>query len=168
MALHDLQDAHRMLERRIGLWQASNPIRTHVACVFPGARLQAIRAGSWIETREQPTVVLVAVLISDERCCISVVDDVLLEVAFVLQNVADDAAEKRDVRPCADLHEHIGDGRGARVSRIDMDQHGPAVLSHHRPVKADRVRLRHIRAHDENTIAVSQVARMVRSGTETK
>src|SRR4029453_10002329 len=105
MALHDLQNAHGMLERRIGLWQASNPIRTHVACVFPGARLQAIRAGSWIETREQSTVVLVAVLISDERCCISVVDDVLLEVALVLQNVADDAAEKRDVRPCADLHE---------------------------------------------------------------
>src|SRR5262245_47441425 len=101
MALHDLQDAHGMLERRIGLRQASNPIRTHVACVFPGTRLQLIRAGSWIETCEQPTVVLVAVLISNERCRVGVVDDVLLEVAFMLKNVTDNPAQKSNVRPCA-------------------------------------------------------------------
>ena len=47
-----------------------------------------------------------------------------------------------------------------------MDQHGPALLGLHWPVKADRVRLRHIRTHDENAIAVSQVSRMVRGGAE--
>jgi hypothetical protein len=47
-----------------------------------------------------------------------------------------------------------------------MDQHGPALLSLHWPVKADWVQLRHIRAHDENTIAVGQVSRMIRGGAE--
>src|SRR5262249_26057678 len=129
---------------------------------------EIVCAGGPIETCEQPHVVLLAVLISDERCCISVVDDVLLEVPFMLQNVVDNPAEKRDVRSCADLDEHIGDGGGACESASDMDQHGPAVLRQHRPVKADRVRLCHVRTHDENAIAVSQVARMVRGCAETK
>ena len=68
--------------------------------------------------------------------------------------------------PGADLDEHVGHGRRACVSRIDVHQHGPALLGQHRPVKADRVRLRHVRTHDENTIAVGQVAWMVRGGAE--
>src|SRR5262247_682967 len=87
MALHDLQDAHGMLERRIGLRQASNPIRTHVACEFPGTRLQLIRAGSWIETCEQPTVVLFEVFTSNERSGVGVVAAVLLEVALMLKKL---------------------------------------------------------------------------------
>src|SRR5262249_30524712 len=60
------------------------------------------------------------------------------------------------------------DGGRAYVSRIDMDHHRPALLGHDRPVKADRMGLRHIRTHDENAIAVGEVARVIRRGAETE
>ena len=93
---------------------------------------------------------------------------VFLEVLVALENVSNDPAEKGDVGAGTNLDEQIGDGGGAGEARIDMDQHGPPVLGGDRPVKTDRVRFGHVRAHDQNAVAVHEIARVIRGGAETE
>jgi hypothetical protein len=93
---------------------------------------------------------------------------VFLEVLAVLEDVSNDPAQKRDVGPGTNLDEQIGDSRSAGEARIDMNQHGPPVLCCDRPVKTDRVRFGHVRAYDQNAIAVHEVARVIRGGAETE
>ena len=57
---------------------------------------------------------------------VGVVDDVVAEVALVLEDVADDAAQEDDVGAGADGHVEIGDGAGAGEARIDVDDRGAA------------------------------------------
>ena len=166
VAPEDLEHTHRILERRVGARQAPRPVRAGLTHVLPGPGPEVVAARRGVEAREQSGIVIAPVLIGDERRGVRVVDDVLFEVALSLQDVPDDAAEERDVRSRADLDEHVGDRRRARVARVDVNHHAPPLLGQHRPVKADRMRLRHVRAHDEHAIAVDEVARVIRRGAE--
>ncbi len=67
MALEDLQDAHGILERRIGARQAPRSIRPGFARVSPGTWNQVVAAGRGVETREQAIVIVASVLVGDEH-----------------------------------------------------------------------------------------------------
>src|SRR5438445_85688 len=62
----------------------------------------------------------------DDKRRVRVVDQVIFRDAVVLDGVANDAAEKSDVRTGANLAEEIGDRGGAREARIDGDYLGIA------------------------------------------
>ena len=51
--------------------------------------------------------------------------------------------------------------RRAREARIDVDQGRPLFLGLHRPAEADRVGLGHVRAHEQDAVAVGQVLLVV-------
>ena len=96
------------------------------------------------------------VLVQD-RGGIRVIDDVFPEIALVLQDVMNDAAQKRDVASGANGHVNIRDGAGARESRIDVDDGRAALLGLHHPAEPHRVTLRHIRALNDDAVRVLQI-----------
>ena len=69
---------------------------------------------------------------------VRVVDDVVLEVGLRLDDVADQAAEERDVRAGADRHVEVRDRARARVVRVDVDDLRAALTRLHDPARADR------------------------------
>ena len=159
MALENLQDALGIRERGIDSRLAPPAVRLDLAVVHPRVG-NAVRGGGAAPGGELG-IACSLVFGGDEGGRVRVVDDVLSEVAFALEDVADHPAEEREVRPGADLDEDVGHGRCPRVARIHVDHHGAALLSHHRPVEADRMGLGHVRAHDQDAVAVDEVARMI-------
>ena len=107
----------------------------------------------------EEAVVLLGVLEIFAQDCggVRVIDDVLLEVALVLEDVVNDAAEERDVAARAHRDVNIRHGAGAREPRIDVDDRRAALLRLHHPAEADRVALRHIRALDDDAVRVLQI-----------
>jgi hypothetical protein len=93
----------------------------------------------------------------DHHRAVGVVLDVLLEPGVVLEDVVDDPAQERDVGPGSDLDVPIGHCAGAGEARIDVDDLGAALLGLDHPLKADRMLLGHVRAHDQDAVRVLQV-----------
>ena len=52
---------------------------------------------------------------------------------------------------------HVAQRRGAREARIDVDQRRAFLLRLHRPAEGDRMGFGHVRAHEQDAIAVGQV-----------
>ncbi len=103
--------------RRFGIDVLVHPVSDRVLSLF------------LVPAAEQTVVVLgILEFIREDRRGIGVVDDVLLEVALVLEDVANDAAEEGDIRAGPDRHVDIGHGARAGKPRIDMDDRG-AVLA---------------------------------------
>src|SRR3954467_6402818 len=67
------------------------------------------------------------------------------------------AAEERDVAPGADRHVDVGHRARAREARVDVHDLRAALLGLDHPLKADRVLLGHVRAHDEDRVGVLEV-----------
>ena len=63
--------------------------------------------------------------------------------------------------PVADADEDVAQGRGAREPGVDVDQRRALLLGLHGPAEADRVGLGHVRAHDQDAVAVGQVLLVV-------
>ena len=70
-------------------------------------------------------------------------NDVLAKVQLVLNQVIDEATEKNNVCAGADRHLDVGQGAGARETRIDMNNRGALLLRFHNPAKTNRVRFGH-------------------------
>src|SRR5262249_33456893 len=64
----------------------------------------------------------------DDRRRVRVVDDVILEVALVLQDVAHDSPKKRDVRAGSNRNVQVGDGAGTRETRVYVDDRRASIL----------------------------------------
>ena len=90
----------------------------------------------------------IAKIFAQNAGCIREVNDVIAEEKIVLDNVPDEAAEKRDVAAGTDRHPDIGQRARARKSRIDMNNGRAALLRFHYPSKTDRVTFGHRRAFD--------------------
>src|SRR5438874_2543975 len=71
------------------------------------------------------------------------VHDVIAEEKIVLDNVPDEAAEKRNVAAGADRHPDVGQRAGTRKSWIDMNDGRAALLCFHDPAEADRMAFGH-------------------------
>ena len=78
-----------------------------------------------------------------------------MEVAAVLQDVADDAAQESDVRARAGWHVDVGDRAGAGEARVDVNDLRPAAFRFHHPLKANRVVFGHVGAFDQDTVRVA-------------
>src|SRR5947209_8388190 len=92
-------------------------------------------------------------------------------VQVVLEDVVDEPAEVGHVRPRADAQVRVGQGGGAREARVGVDdlrsaaRTGPlrrVELRFHEPLEPDRVRLRRVRAVDEDDVGVLDVTPVVR------
>ena len=127
------------------------------AFVLPAFHL--IRAPVFVPAGEITITVIfrVAIFIAQNAGRICVMNDVVAEEEFVLDDVMDDSAEKRDVAAGAERHPNIGQRAGARESRIDMDDGRAALFRFHHPAKTDWVRLGHGRAFDQDAIRVRQI-----------
>ena len=95
-------------------------------------------------------------------------NDVIAKEKFVLDDVPDESAEKRDVAAGADWHPNIGQRARARKSWIDMDYGRAALFRFHYPAKTDRMRLGHGRAFDQNAIRVREILLRGRSSAPAK
>jgi len=89
------------------------------------------------------------------------VDDVVLEEQVLLDGVAHQATEERDVRARPQRHVDVRGRAGARVARVDVDDFRAALLGLHHPLEADGVILGHVgRDHDDiGVLDVDQVRR---------
>ena len=123
---------------------------------FLGVVLAALPV-SVIAAEQARQVLGVLETLLDDRRGIGVVQDVLLEPAVVAQDVVDEAAEEGDVAAGADADVDVAQRRGAREARIDVDQGRALFLGLHRPAEADGMGLGHVRAHEQDAIAVGQV-----------
>src|SRR5205823_5915471 len=78
--------------------------------------------------------------------------------AVVLDSIADDAAEKSDVRAGANLTEEISDRGCAREARVDRDDLGIArAFRFDRPLESAGMILGRITAHDEHHVGILHV-----------
>ncbi len=175
VALEDLEDAAGVLQRLVALELARVHARARAllealrgvlartgrrrhlaALVHPRTAVVHPRLG--VEAAEQPAEVLrVLEVLAHERRGVRVVDDVVLEVALRLEHVADEAAEERDVRARADGEVQVGELARAAVARVDVDDLRAALLGLHHPAEADRVRLGHVGALDQDAVSVLDV-----------
>src|SRR5438067_1083719 len=171
----DLVDAARVLQRLVALYlrhalaadlafrSAGNDLlvtgsRNRSVDPFVLPRGGVVLALLLVPAAEQAAQILgVLVILADDHRRVRVVDDVLLERAVVGENVVDDRAEERDVRPGADRHVDVRHRAGARKAWIDVDDGGAALLGFHHPLEADRVALRHVRALDDDDVGVHQI-----------
>src|SRR5262252_10531263 len=111
-----------------------------------------------IPAAEQPIEVFrVLEPLIDDRCGIRIIDHVLLEVPAVLEDVAYDPAEERDVRTRADWNVQVRDRAGPTEARIDVNDRGAPVLGLHHPAEADWMALGHVGALDHDAVGVLQI-----------
>ncbi len=128
------------------------------ARVLVAPALGPVDAGLGVEAREEAVEVLgVLEVLADDRGAVREVPDVLPELAAVLEDVADHAAEERDVAAGADRDVEVGHRARAREPRVDVDDLRAALLGLHHPLEADRMALGHVRPHDQDAVGALQV-----------
>src|SRR5438874_1322048 len=112
--------------------------------------------------KEAVEVLCVLELLVDDHRRVRERLDVLVEPALVLEDVVDDPAEERDVAAGPDRDVQVRHRARAREPRVDVDQLRAAAAGLHRPLEADGMILRHVRAHDHDAVRVGQVLLEVR------
>ncbi len=123
---------------------------------------RVIDAGLRVETAEQAAQVLgVLEALLDQGRRIGVMQDVFLEPAIVGQDVIDHAAEERDVAAGPDRDVEVTERRRPREVRVDVDQRGAAFLGLHGPAEPDGVGLRHVRAHEQDAVAIGYILHVI-------
>jgi hypothetical protein len=172
----DLEDAPGILQGRIGprrlrelaapRGEAGRVVELELRLVRrPPARLgvvapalRVVDATPGIEPGEDAVQVLgVAVLLGDQGRRVGVGDDVVAEIAPLLQDVADQAAEEHDVGAGAQRRVEVGQRRRAGEPRVDVQDLRPPELGCHHEAEAHRVALGHVRAHDQHGVGVAHV-----------
>src|ERR687893_86467 len=175
VALEDLEDAPLVLEGLVGRTLAlvgfafSPGFLTHDAALDPsngrvidGLSLVAptryvVRLCLLIPTGEEARLAHVFELLGYEGGGVGVVDDVLLEVLLVLDDVVDEAAQERYVRPSPYRGVDVAHGARAGEARVHVDELRALLARDHWVPEAYRVRLSHIRALDDDAVGVLQV-----------
>ena len=147
MAFQRLKNAARVLQRKIALRMTEV-----LALIKPALRvvgtLLFIPAGEITAYR----FVRVVEILAQKTGSVGVMDDVLAKKKLVLDHVPYEPAKECDVSPGADRHPDVGQGAGPRKARIDMNDRRAFFLRLHHPAEADRMRLGHGRALDQNAI----------------
>ncbi len=92
---------------------------------------------------------------------VGVLPDVFVEPRVALQHVVHQRPEEHEVAPGPQRHVYVGHRRGAREARIDVDDRRAALLRLHHEAEPDRVVLGHVRAHDDDAVAVCQSPEVV-------
>ncbi len=173
MALQNLEDAHRVLQRKIVTPRARHrgALRVRLAGVsgtlsrgrliervFVHPRIEVVFGVLFSPARKKPVQVLcIAEVVVDDGRRVGVVEDVLPEVPFILDDVANQSAEERDIGAGAKCGVNVRDRAGACEPRIHVDDHGAALFCLHHPLKAYRVILRHVRTLNHNAVRVLQI-----------
>src|SRR5581483_7748032 len=135
--------------------------------VLPRGRVVGAVLG--VEPAEHAVEVLgVAEVLVDDRRSVGERDDVVAEVLVVLEDVVDDPTEERDVRAGADRDVDVSERAGAREARVDVDQRRATRLGLHHPLEPDRMALGHVRALDDDAVAVLEVLLERRGATTTE
>src|SRR5207244_1348423 len=88
---------------------------------------------------------------------VGVVDDVVAELASVLQDVVHDPTEESDVGTGPNRDVKVGHGAGAGEPGVDVDDRGAPFLGGQDPLEPDRVALGRVRALDDDAVGVLQV-----------
>ena len=176
MPLQDLEHAFRMLQARIGV-PGLDGLALDRFVFSAGLRFALTRGGFGIDifvhpcpgvvaalfllpAAEQAVQVLgIAELIANDRRRIRVVDNVVLEIALVLDDVTDDAAQERDIGSGTDRYMNVSNGAGARESRVHVNNCGPTLTSFHHPAECYRMALRHVGSLNDDEVGVLQVPR---------
>src|SRR5207247_2337804 len=110
-----------------------------------------------VEAGEEAVEVLgVPVLIGEDVGGIRVGDDVFAEVALLLQDVSDQAAQEGNVRAGTNGDMQVGEGGSAAEARVDVDNRRAALFRLDDETERHRVALGHIRSLDDDAVAVSQ------------
>src|SRR5438445_1799611 len=140
-----------------------------------GPRRGVVRALDRIVAAEQPLAEAEALLHEEGR--VRVVLDVLVVDQVLLDDVADQAAEKGGVRAGPDPGIHIGHGRGPGEPRVDVDHLGAAAaadpaprieLRLQEPLEPDRMSLGRIRPVDDDHVGVLNVTPVIRHRAPTE
>jgi len=182
--LEQLKDAAWMLQRAVDMWRlaiyellifcllrrvsgmsnlfAAADRRPHAppsraahlhVLVLPAG--EVVTVGFGFEAGEHASrVVRVGEAFVDDDRRIRIMLDVFVEPAAVFQDVMNDTAEECDIAAGTDFRILRCDRARTREARVDVNHFGAALASFHDPLEADRVRLGHIRTHDENAVAV--------------
>ncbi len=183
VALQDLKDAMRILQRAVlfaaprhgcafrvrlpAVTRALSAIRVNRVFVLP--LLEIVLGLRCVPAAEQTVQVLcVLILVVDDQAGVGVIHDVLAEVTFVLEDVANDAAQERNIRGGPNRSVNVGDCAGAREARIHVNDLRAALLRLHHPLETDRMILGHIRTLDQNAIGVLQILEEHRRATPTE
>src|SRR5947207_12304190 len=144
VAAQRLENAARMLQGQIALGETKAVIAMVEPALPVVAALLPVPAGE----KAGGSFFGVAKIFAQNAGCVGEVHDVIAEEKIVLDNVADESAEKGDVAACAYRHPDIGERARARKSWIDMNDGRAALLCFHHPSETDRVGFRHGRAFD--------------------
>src|ERR1017187_4797472 len=144
--------------------------KTEAAIAVVSPALLVVGALPFIPAREKAgrSFFRVAKIFAQNAGRIGEVHHVITEEKIVLDNVPDNAAEKRDVAAGAHRSPDIGQRAGARKSWIDVNDGGAALFCFHDPAKPDRVSFGHGRAFDQNAIGVSEILLRSRSSAPAK
>src|SRR5215208_2547611 len=176
VALENLKDATLVLERRVGrarlalvrrrlpsgaladeapLTPPDGGVVYGRAFVAPTRRV--VLPTFLVPAGEQARCLRVLELLGEEGRGVGVVDDVVPEEPLVLEDVVDQAAQKRYVRAWSYGGVDVAQRRGTREARVDMDELRALALGDHRVSEADRVGLGHVGAFDQDAIRILQV-----------
>src|SRR5918999_46940 len=176
VTLEHLKDATLVLERRVararltvvGAQMTAGTLADEAALAPPdggvvdGRALVAparrvVASVLLVPAGEEPVGAGVLELLGDEGGSIGVVDDVVLEVALVLEDVVDQAAQERYVRARPYGRVDVAKRARAREARVDVDELRALALGDHGVPEADRVGLGHVGAFDQDAVRVLQV-----------
>ena len=127
------------------------------ALVLPGGGVVGLLLG--IPAREQTVQVLgVEEAIVDDHRRVGVLEHVFAEVAAVLEDVVNEAAQKRRSRCRREAERGSSATALVRVKRgSTWITSAPRALRLHHPLEADRMALGHVRAHDQDAVSVLQI-----------
>src|SRR5438067_10249656 len=139
VATQRLEDAPWMLQGQIALGET----KAAIAIVEPGLPVVAALLPAPAGEKAGRAFFRAAKIFAQNAGGIGEVHDVIAEEKIVLDNVPDEAAEKRNVAAGADRHPDVGQRAGTRKSWIDMNDGRAALLCFHDPAEADRMAFGH-------------------------
>ena len=137
--LEQLEDTPWVLKRRIAADIAIGPEFVTPRGLIVGARCL-------FKPGEQP--VLKSEIAVDQKRCVGVLGNIICMMQVLGQDVPDQPAEHRNVRPGPNLHMLISNRRSTSEPRVNSDQRGPILISRfNRPLKTTRMVLSWIGPH---------------------
>src|SRR5262249_33437574 len=104
----------------------------------------------------------------DNRGGIGKGQNVVLKPFLVRENIIDQPAEKGDVRSGPNAYIKVGRRTGSAEPWVDVDDGRATFSRFHRPAKPDRMGFGHVRAHDQNAVAIREILLIIGSGSATE
>ena len=118
-----------------------------------------------IPAREEARIGIELVVVAKQAGSVRVAEDIVLVIELVLQDVVNHPAEERNVGARTQPTVDVGLGRRTRITRIDHDPGGTAVLCAFHPTRTQRVVFDIVGADRQNDVGVGEIAPVARHGT---